>query len=40
MHAVAEGQMSQIQLARLLHVAPMTVNRWVKELKEHQETKK
>ncbi len=34
--AVANGSMSQARLSRLLGVAPMTVNRWVKDLKEQQ----
>jgi hypothetical protein len=34
MQAVAEGDMSQAQLSRILGVAPLTVNRWVKAMRE------
>jgi transposase-like protein len=34
--AISEGKMSQVQLARLLGVAPLTVNRWVKTAQEQQ----
>jgi hypothetical protein len=36
MHAIAEGKMSQAQLSRILGIAPMTVNRWVKAAQEQQ----
>jgi hypothetical protein len=37
MNAIAEGQLSQAQVSRLLKVAPMTVNRWVKTAQEQQD---
>jgi hypothetical protein len=37
MHAIAEGKLSQNQLARLMHVAPLTVGRWVKAAQEQED---
>jgi len=37
LQAIAEGSMTQVQLAKLLDVHKLTVHRWVKDTKEETE---